>query len=217
MINEPIFITGLPRSGTSLVAGCISLCGAFGGDLIEGNRWNRKGFFENSELREPFIKDILADNGFCPVGVHRLPPRNYNPINDIATDVLSIIAHQGYNFDMPWFFKDAKLALVWPVWNRAFPNAKWIITTRRKKAILQSCLNTRFMQNQNLTVTQWEKWHEDYNDILLDLSMRVNAKFISTEVLASGNTDQLKLVLENFGLKYNNEVDSFIDKNLWHY
>ena len=42
-IMEPILITGAARSGTSMSAGVVSLCGAWGGELSGPNVYNKKG------------------------------------------------------------------------------------------------------------------------------------------------------------------------------
>ena len=47
--KDPILITGLPRSGTSLTAGCLHACGAWVGDTV-------KGLYENEAVREKVVK-----------------------------------------------------------------------------------------------------------------------------------------------------------------
>ena len=36
-MKDPILITGCARSGTSMIAGVINICGAFGGDMAGPN------------------------------------------------------------------------------------------------------------------------------------------------------------------------------------
>ena len=50
--QSPILVTGCARSGTSLVAGIVNICGAFGGVTRPGNPANEKGLFENISIQE---------------------------------------------------------------------------------------------------------------------------------------------------------------------
>ena len=58
--------------------------------------------------------------------------------------MFDILESQGLT-DRQWFYKDAKLCLIWPLWAAAFPKAKWIIVRRRDHEIVKSCINTPFM------------------------------------------------------------------------
>ena len=59
----PILITGAARSGTSMTAGNIHKCGAWGGDMAGSTRYNRKGMFENTEIRNTMVKTIMKSIG----------------------------------------------------------------------------------------------------------------------------------------------------------
>ena len=72
--DAPVFVTGLPRSGTSMVAGLLGLSGLWLGHTVPGGQENIRGFFENVILRERVQKEILRQGRFDPLGVQRLPP-----------------------------------------------------------------------------------------------------------------------------------------------
>ena len=58
-----IIVTGMHRSGTSMVAGILKLCGVYFGDnLLHPQQENPKGFFEDLEFLE-INKEILACSG----------------------------------------------------------------------------------------------------------------------------------------------------------
>jgi hypothetical protein len=219
LINKPILITGLPRSGTSMVAGCIELCGAFGGDLIGKNRWNKKGFFENNGIRDPYIKEILKLNGFCERGVKKLPAPEFDfkDIANIYDGVISEITRQGYGGKSNWFFKDPKLCLVWPVWNRAFPDARIVVVRRNKNAVMKSVRGCGFMERHGLSESIIEKWHHTHDMILDNISKLENALVVNSDKLVSGDFTHIKNVVNLLGLEYNPEVEKFIDNKLWHY
>ena len=71
--NRPILVTGCARSGTSMTAGIIDLCEAWGGITSGPNRNNRKGMFENASIRNNLVKPFLANIGADPMGQSPLP------------------------------------------------------------------------------------------------------------------------------------------------
>ena len=75
--HSPIFITGVPRSGTSMTAGISAELGVFTGATVPPGVSNPKGFFENVEIRESVLKGILKASHFCPLGVKSLPPEDF--------------------------------------------------------------------------------------------------------------------------------------------
>jgi len=154
---DPILITGCARSGTSMVAGTIHLCDVFGGKLVGPTPYNKRGMFENNEIRNAVTKPYLRSIGMDPLGQDPLPiteelmvPTNWRE------RVESIIRQQGYKSG-PWFNKEAKSCLIWPVWHYAFPRAKWVIVRREEEDIVDSCLRTPFMRAFKDRVG-WQGW-----------------------------------------------------------
>ena len=66
-MTDPILVTGAARSGTSMTAGIIHLCGAFGGKLSGPTTYNKKGMFENGTIRNELVKPF-----FSAIGADRL-------------------------------------------------------------------------------------------------------------------------------------------------
>ena len=56
--DSPIFVLGLPRSGTSLITGSLNICGAWVGSTFSGDANNPEGFFEHIIIRENVTKNI---------------------------------------------------------------------------------------------------------------------------------------------------------------
>lgn len=223
----PILITGCARSGTSLVAGCINMCGAFGGHLAGKTKNNMKGMFENTYIREGLVKPYLRSIKVDPLGQYPLPDVTKLPIpSDWKQKVENVLQTEGYKSG-PWFYKGAKCVLLFPLWHYAFPNAKWIIVRRRTGDIVRSCLNTGFMRafrnpdNQRAVGVQneeegwiwWVNQHLDGFRAMIDIGM--NCKVIWPERMVDGDYRQLYETIEWLGLKWNSEVLSFIDPKLW--
>lgn len=225
-IDSPILITGCPRSGTSLIAGIINLSGADGGEMYGECRANKKGMFENKKIREeickPFLRSIAAD----PLGQDPLP--NIDEVKEFSDEfinnwrekVLDIISNKKWRnnqYKEIWFYKGAKMCLMWPIWHRAFPDAKWIVVRREDEKIIDSCLNTPFMrafQNRE----DWQEWIGEHKKRFEEMKQeRLDIIEIWTQDIINGQFESIKNFIEQNGLFWNEEkVRNFISKELWH-
>lgn len=226
-MKPPILITGCARSGTSMVAGAIHLCGAFGGDMAGPNKHNAKGMFENYKIRNEIVKPYFRSINADPLGQYPLPdieslkiPVNWRLM------IEQIMQKQGYK-NGAWFYKGAKICLFWPVWDYAFPNAKWIIVRRRTADIVNSCLKTGFMRAFNSKANQtavgaknehegWLWWVRQHEQRFVEMIQAgLNCKIVWPERMVNGDYSQLYETLEWLGLEWNSEVLNFIDPKLW--
>lgn len=214
--KSPILITGAARSGTSMIAGCINICGAFGGKMFPGNKYNEKGMFENINLRESVDKGYLRSIKMDPKGQYPLPDTSNLPIpSDWRNQVESIILKEGYQ-EGEWFYKGARSCLFWPVWHYAYPNAKWIIVRRRTADIATSCLNTGFMSYYK-EYDEWVKWVNHHEEKFVEMIQAgLNVKQVWPERLIKGDYEQIHELIEWLGLTWKEkEVIDFISPKLW--
>lgn len=137
-MQSPILISGAARSGTSMVAGVTEICGAWGGKMFGPQKANAKGMYEHVALRnltKAYLREIEADP-FCQFPLPEITglmiPRDWRK------NVERIMQNEGYQ-NGPWFYKCPKMAHIWPVWNFAFPEAKWVIVRRKTGDIVNSC------------------------------------------------------------------------------
>jgi hypothetical protein len=129
-----------------------------------------------------------------------------------------IIEADGYDGKYPWLFKDAKITLIWPVYQDAFPAARWVIVRRNVSDIISSCLNTPFMRQHSGNPALWRSWAEEY---LARLEMLKNTCAACTEIwpqeLIDGNPEPLRDLVADLGLQWNGSgVNGFIDSSCWH-
>lgn len=228
-MKAPILITGCARSGTSLVAGIINICGAFGGDMSGPNRNNEKGMFENSHIRQTVVKPFLTGMGADATGQYPLPDLDKMsiPVN-WQHQVESVIRKQGYQDGDPWMYKGAKMCLMWPVWNFAFPTAKWIIVRRKSSDIVNSCVRTGFMKafimkekrDEVGATTEQEGWlwwiHQHEERFREMMNAGLNTTVIWPERMVDGDYHQIKDMIEWLGLEWKSEeVMAFIEPKLW--
>ena len=211
MIKQaPILIVGCPRSGTSMIGGAIQMCGAFTGKIV------KRGMFENdrilAEIVEPYFTALECD----PNGQHPLPVSEdiLIPAHWRQTVTQSIL-DEGYQKG-PWMYKDSRSSLIWPVWDYAFPNAKWIIVRRRRADIVQSCLKTGYMDAFSER-DDWLNWVREYEKRFVEMiEAGLNCKVVWPERMVNGDYQQMHETLEWLGLEWNKEVINWIDPLLWY-
>ncbi len=226
-MHNPILITGVPRSGTSMVAGAINICGAFGGVMRGPNKNNARGMFENASIVQNIIKPYLRGIDRDPLGQYPLPDVRTLPIpNDLAANVQNVLINEGHTGG-PWMYKGAKMCLMWPAWAHAFPDAKWIIVRRCTGDIVQSCLKTNFMRAFAHKATQkavgakseiegWLWYVRQHEKRFVEMmEAGLNVKIIWAQRMVEGDYTQLYEAMDWLGLEWNSEVFNFVDPKLW--
>jgi hypothetical protein len=226
-MTSPILITGCGRSGSSMIAGAIRLCGAFGGNTLDPAKYAERGMFENAKVREQVVEPYFLRSGLDPTGQFPLPNiyRLYIP-RDWKQKVCATMYDDGLR-DQPWFYKSSKLCLTWPIWNYAFPNAKWIIVRRRTGDIISSCLKTNFMKAFNRESIRgsigvkserdgWLWWVRQHEKRFVEMiNEGLNCKMIWPHRMVYGDYQQMMEMIDWLGLKWNSEVLGFIDPKFW--
>lgn len=216
MIEKPIFITGAARSGTSLIAGIINKCGAWGGELQGPNNYNQKGMFENTVIRNKIVKPYIASIGYDPMCQEPLPVLSGLKPFDFKSPITKVIRRQGYK-DGTWFLKGPKMCLIWPLWAQAFPEARWIIVRRRTEDIVDSCLRTRFMRA--FTDREgWRKWvveHKKRFNEMFNAGLDIHDVWPIKAI--KGDFSEMKEVVADLGLTWNQSaVREFVSPELYH-
>lgn len=220
-MKPPILVTGCARSGTSLMAGILHACGAWGGLMSGPNRNNRKGMFENRRVREGVLKPYLWTLGADPLGQDPLPDPAM--VADRADSDGPMFRHAFMAEicrqdppDGPWFYKGAKLCLIWPVVHNAFPNAQWVIVRRPRDAIVDSCLRTSFMAAFK-DRQGWAAWVESHVQRFEAMRKAVNAVEVWSNEIVSSPLNHAKILVEKLGLTYcHKAVGEFVSKDLYH-
>jgi len=222
MINHPIIIVGAPRSGTSMTAGIINLSGAFGGDMFDGTKDNKKGFFENRFIREQICKPCLKTLGADPAGQFPLPDieevklASVGGFNNWRVAVIVSMMKEGYDNKQQWFYKGVKSTLLWPLWHRAFPEARWIIVRRDSKDIVLSCLKTSFMRHYK-NEAGWYHFVDEYKERFIQMhNAKLDIKEIWPQKFIDRDYSELERVINFLGLTYDQDkIESFIEPALW--
>jgi hypothetical protein len=222
-MNQPIFITGVERSGSSLIAKILDICHVHIG-LVST-------MYENKRIKN------LMDNYLYESRNGELLPEtnNQNIPVDWNVKIMQILDDEGYKKG-PWLCKSSKIVQMWPVWHYAFPNARWIIVRRRTGDIIQSCMKTGYMKTfkdpvnliraRVLTEEEgWRWWSHQYEKKFVEIiTAGVNCKQIWPERMVTGDYQQIYETLEWLGLRWNSKIVETIDpmliksrrKEQWH-
>jgi len=210
-VDMPILITGVERSGISIIARILKGCGMFAGEVTE--------MFENIQIKK--LVDVYYKNNIkIPVeGQYPLPSVNnlLIPVN-WKEDVLKRIMLQGYNGNVPWGYKGARICQIWPIWNYAFPNAKWVIVRRRTGDIVNSCMKTAFMQafkkeyiRKEIGVDKeedgWLWWVHAHERLFVQMIEEgLNCKIVWPERMLYDDYSQIHDLLEWVGVDWEKDV-----------
>jgi len=221
MIKEnPILVTGCPRSGTSIVAAVINHCGAFLG------KTTKRSMLENIVIKENLMNPYLTDMRVSRSGQFPLPDLSLLQIPiDWREKVLAFITEQ--EGDGIWMYKSNCASLIWPVWKYAFPDAKWIIVRRKTSDIINSCLKTGYMNafsdedvRKQVSVDNeydgWLWWVRQYEKRFTEIANEgLDYKVIWPERLVNNNFDQIHEILDWCDLRWKNDIPDFINPLLW--
>jgi len=219
-VKSPIFITGCARSGTSMTAGVVHLCGAWGGKLAQATPYNKKGMFENRAIVQGMVKPLLIAVGADPMGQKPLPKiRDFEEIDssEWREKFLKEMKYQGYKEDRDTLmYKGAKMCLMWTLWDRAFPDAKWIIVRRRSEDVIQSCLKTGFMSKYK-DREGWLSWVREHVKRFREMfEDRLDIMEVFPQEMIDGNYTEIESVIKWAGLEWREQgVKEFISPELW--
>ena len=220
-LNSPIFVTGAQRSGSSIIARIIKSCGVYTGRTSE--------MMENDligDLVTQYYSNINADHkGHFPLPNTKeiLIPVNWKKKIKKMIDLEMVKRKE----DQLWMYKSNRLCQIWPVWDYAFPNAKWIIVRRKTSDIVHSCLKTAYMnvfednEIQKLigvdnAAKGWAWWIHEHEKLFVEMiEAGLNCKVIWPERMVDGDYSQIIEMLKWLELEWNDTIIPVTKKLLW--
>ena len=139
--NSVICIIGMHRSGTSMVARLLNLCGLDLGpsdQLIPPNDPNPIGYFENVNFTYKIDDALLAHFG----GSWDNPPVfkegwEYDPsLEQIVNEARSLL--QTFSNNSQWGWKDPRATILLPFWKLLIPDLRFVICVRSPLEVAKS-------------------------------------------------------------------------------
>jgi len=219
----PILVMGMHRSGTSAVARLLELMGAHVGDPTEllppHPQDNPTGYWERTQLvieHDLFLERI--GHAWDRVAGFDATHVDEGAISELLDRLRGIIGGIDAGAK-PLVFKDPRLCLLFPLWQRLLPGAACVVVVRDAREIAASLdVSHRGVYSSHFLLAMWEK----YMRTLLDALRGRPALFVSYARLLQDPHGQVQRMLE--GLRElgetrlhapgEEELDSFLDRRL---
>lgn len=156
----PVCIAGMHRSGTSMVARLLSLCGLYLGDekdLHGPGPANPEGFWENWQfvnLNDEILKclgvgwDLPFD---APAGWES--SSQVAPLRDAAVALTERFRYSG-----PWGWKDPRNSLTFPFWRALLPELRLVVCLRNPVEVAES-LRVRGSSSMQFGFNLWLSYY----------------------------------------------------------
>jgi hypothetical protein len=197
MIDRPVLVASAPRSGSSITARIVSSLGYFAGVTKPADEHNPTGYIENRAVESLVIRFLRQHDEynlgqrFQPFGLDRRCPT-------FRERVLQEFKVQGKG-EAPFVYKDTKTPLVWPVWDRHFPRAQWVLVQRSRAATLASIRRAPFMTHYD-DRAKWERYLDRYDRLLLHIASDVpRTHTVNADRLLDGEGDEVAALLSFLG------------------
>lgn len=208
-MKKPIFITGIERSGSSMIAKIV-------GDSPEVFVGKTKRMLENERLESLMISRYVLE-GCDPMAQDPLPEPSSISIPDWWRGaVLEALERDGFDAERyeTWMYKSARLLHTWPLWAKTFPEARWIIVRRRTGSIAQSCSKTNHMRAY-VDKSDWLVWVRHQEQLLRDLANSgVQSRIVWPHRMAQGDFTQIQDTFHWLGLRWRSDIEEHMNEIL---
>ncbi|MFZ9691646.1 MAG: sulfotransferase family protein [Phycisphaerales bacterium] len=181
--SNTLVVTGMHRSGTSLLASALEQAGLSIGDrLLGATPSNPKGHFEDLDFVE-WHEAVFADHGRSVYDAHEHGPLKISPQRRREAQDL-IDARQGR---ARWGFKDPRTCLFLDFWASSMPAANFLFIVRSEREVVESLRRRGHLELQRqfrgagilmgLGFDPWRRakarrWWRSYNAAILDFAQR---------------------------------------------
>lgn len=164
----PVCITGMHRSGTSMIARILNLCGLYLGteeNIMPADDGNPAGYWQNLEM-DQISEAILANfsggwDFLLPVMASGWEHRD--DLGSLRTKAKSCIARMETN--KPWGWKDPRASLTIPFWKSLLPDLKVVVCLRNPIEVVDSLQK----HTGSTTAFTYNLWIRYYQRILEDV------------------------------------------------
>jgi len=146
MEHKILVITGMHRSGTSLVAQWLQKCGLHIGEQFLGaGIGNTDGHFEDIDFVEAhrgILRKLTGnDEGLLNLDNICMPADQQK--------ILQTLVHQKQSAQTQWGWKDPRTCLFLDAYRELLPDAKYIVILRDYRSVVSSLLSRRFKKSDH--------------------------------------------------------------------
>jgi glycosyltransferase involved in cell wall biosynthesis len=159
-IQAPVFILGMHRSGTTMVAQALASAGVYTGAICDHNSEPLYAIDINERLLEEAngnwwnVPAESALEAAVQSGMGELTARDLYAAHLKISTGSSL--RQWMHYSGPWLVKDPRLSLTLPWWLERFPNAKVIWVLRDETAVVDSLLRRQSLSYEAQSVLDAE-------------------------------------------------------------
>lgn len=205
--KAPIFVTGIQRSGSTMIAKILEQSGVFCGRVNSTMVHLKSSFLLNT---------LFCKNNWDKKGQYPLPNKEDFPVmqHRFFERLENMIGYEGYKSDQAWMLKGHRLMQTWKIWLNKYPDAKWIIVRRRSGDVVNSCMKTAYMNRfEDPTILRnigketapdgWLWWIHKNEEFLNELIRnKVNYMVVWPERMAQGDYQQIQELHNWLGLPF---------------
>ncbi|HVT17877.1 MAG TPA: sulfotransferase [Thermoanaerobaculia bacterium] len=181
----PVFILGVNRSGTSLIAELVYRWGAYGGDparLSRGNSGNPRGYWEHEGLHD-FLGDLANEVGLLhPSFRECVRQKAQEPLH--RQRALRLIAEME-DGGTAWFWKDPLLSVMLPFWQEIVERPVYVVAVRNPADVAASweefTLPPGLPEGIRLTAASLLRWQHYTLSILDAVEASASKLFVAYE------------------------------------
>jgi hypothetical protein len=141
MVNDILVVTGMHRSGTSLITHWLHDCGLqVGESLLEAGNGNVEGHFEDLEFLK-MHEEILTGKGADAAGLRA--PFDVIPTRYEKAKMKAIISVKNATYPQ-WGWKEPRTCLFLGTYSELLPDAKYLVVLRDYKEVINSLFKRDF-------------------------------------------------------------------------
>ncbi|MBT0963460.1 hypothetical protein [Denitromonas iodatirespirans] len=168
--DRPIFVTGLPGAGLSRVLQAFAAQGIWVGADAQTDTPATVDTHENPLIQHRLIFNILKKLGadedcivFPP------PPDRLPPFPWLRFQIEKALRQQGWDGDGRWSLKDFRLAPLWPLFARAYPEATWVLVAQDVRQVGPALIDTPRFARHSTSFEYWTMYLNVLNDRIASL------------------------------------------------
>ncbi|MGB7274697.1 MAG: glycosyltransferase, partial [Geitlerinemataceae cyanobacterium] len=205
-MSEVLIITGMHRSGTSLMASFIQHLGIdLGNNLLEADKSNPKGYFEDVDFVE-FQRSVLQaccnveEAGWQDWGWTQSETIDRTKLTDYRGIAQVLIDRRQQEEQDLWGWKDPRTALLLDFWNELLPQARHLFVYRYPWDVVDSIVRLQslaFHERPHYALKIWAF----YNRHMLDFYDRHRDRCLFVSI--NSILDHPNLLVEKLQTKFN--------------
>lgn len=144
MSNNVLIITGMHRSGTSLLTQWLYRCGLHVGDQFLGaGIGNTQGHFEDVDFYN-YHQRVLSEHDLCKDGLVTSPLLS---ITEAQRQSLRSLIREKAASQVQWGWKDPRTCLFLPFYRELLPEARYLVILRDYRSVVSSLIQRLYAES----------------------------------------------------------------------